>query len=74
MTCSIPIRVDHLPVNTRRDAAEWCVAKYADKVDVLRPLTVKVTEGGNLCNEIYAAPCFWFEDQKDANWFSLRWL
>jgi hypothetical protein len=72
--CTIPIRIDHLPTNTRLEAAEWCLFEFGlDHVEIMRPLTVKV-EGPNPCNEIAMVACFWFESQRDANWFALRWL
>lgn len=73
--CTIPIELTHLPAVIRREAAEWALSEFGvEKVDVLRPMTKKVTEGPNLCNEIMMVPCFWFENQKDANWFALRWM
>ncbi len=72
--CTIPIRIDHLSTATRLEAAEWCLQEYGiGHVEIMRPLTVKIS-GPNPCNEIGLAACFWFENQKDANWFALRWL
>lgn len=63
-----------MPTNTRLEAAEWCMMELGlDRVEIMRPLAVKVT-GPNPCNEIAMVACFWFENQKDANWFALRWL
>lgn len=73
--CTISIELSHLTVQQRREAAAWAVERFGiTEVDILRPLTKKVTEGPNLCNEIMMVPCFWFANQKDANWFALRWL
>lgn len=72
--CNIPIRIDHLPTKTRLEAAEWCIAEFGiERVEIMRPLEVK-HGGKNPCNEIGLVACFWFENQKDANWFALRWL
>jgi hypothetical protein len=72
--CDIPIRVDHLSTDARLEAAEWCLDEFGiDHVEIMRPLTVKF-EGPNPCNEIGMVACFWFENQKDANWFTLRWV
>jgi hypothetical protein len=72
--CTIPVELSHLTAQERREAACWAVEKFgiAD-VDFLRPMTKKVVDGPNLCNEIMLVPCFWFSSQKDANWFLLRW-
>ena len=73
--CTIPIDLSRLSAETRREAAIWAFEEFGyDSVDVLRPMSKKVTEGPNLCNEIMMVPCFWFSNQKDANWFALRWL
>lgn len=64
---NIPIRVDHLPTTDRLNAAVWCIEHFGvEHVDILRPITVDA--------DLDAAACFWFERQKDANWFALRWL
>jgi hypothetical protein len=68
----IPVRIDHLPASIRREAALWCSEEIGiDKVEVMRPLEIRNEQNG-LCQEVVA--CFWFENQKDANWFALRWL
>ncbi len=73
--CTIPIELTHIPALTRIDAAVWAMEEFGpDSVDVLRPMSKRVVEGPNLCNEVMMVPCFWFKNQKDANWFALRWL
>jgi hypothetical protein len=64
--CTIPIAIDHLSVEVRREAALWCLDYYgADNVNVWR---LKKLDNGNM------VACFWFKNNKDANWFVLRWL
>lgn len=72
--CTIPVELTHLTTEQRREAAVWALEHFGlEEVDIIRPLTKKVIEGPNLCNEIMMVPCFWFEKQKDANWFLMRW-
>ena len=72
--CTIPVELSHLTTQQRREAAGWAVERFGiTEVDILRPMGKKVVGGPNLCNEIMLVPCFWFSNQKDANWFLLRW-
>lgn len=64
---NIPIRVDHLGTSDRLEAAVWCLLEFGiEHVDILRPITVD--------DNTDLAACFWFDNQRDANWFALRWL
>lgn len=72
--CTIPIELSHMTPLQRLEAAEWAIGQFGqESVDIMRPITKKVVGGPNPCNEIMLVPCFWFEKEKDANWFMLRW-
>lgn len=40
---TIPVRIDHLGVKVRYDAALWCIEEFGiERVDILKPITVKM--------------------------------
>lgn len=67
-TCTHFVRLTHLNVIERREAAVWAIEKFGiDNVDLMRPREHRGSKG------IVYEQGFWFARDKDAVFFTLRW-